>query len=426
MTRERYIDDFQKARDCYMNMLRVHAHVEQPLFYEIADEAGVLLWQDFPLQWLYRKDVLQEACQQAQQMVGLLYNHPSVVIWCMHNEPIYVDDLADERLVTKLRSNASVFIQSWNRDVMDTALKRVAEKADQTRPVIRSSGEYAVPFARKGTDTHFYFGWFTIYGALRDWEGVVRRFPDNIRFVTEFGAQSFPNLESCRKFMNTDIAKIDWERLNARHQFLPTMMDHWLDWRNAPSLEALIELTQDYQIHINRFYIDRLRYHKYRPTGGILPFMFRDTGPAVQSAIIDYWGVPKRSYDAMRLAFSPQYLFTLLERDEYPIHTPIDVPIYVVNDAQTAVSVQIVARLISPLGGELARIEREVTLPPDCMAFEVDRLRLTPELAGVYRLQLSLRAGGKELAQEYAIVVRQNADAGDAKMRKWSNPLRER
>jgi beta-mannosidase len=426
MTRERYIDDFQKACDSHMNMLRVHAHVDQPLLYEIADEAGVLLWQDFPLQWLYQRDVLQEACRQAQRMVELLYNHPSVVIWCMHNEPIYVVDLADERRLTKLRSYASVFIWSWNRDVMDTQLKRVAEKVDQTRPVVCSSGEYAVPFLRKGTDAHFYYGWFTIYGALRAWESVVRRFPDNIRFVTEFGAQSFPNLESCRKFIDTDIAKIDWEHLNARHQFLPTIMDHWLDWRTAPSLEALIELTQDYQIHINRFYIDRLRHHKYRPTSGILPFMFRDTGPAIQSAIIDYWGVPKRSYDAMRLAFSPQYIFTLLDRDEYPINAPINIPIYVVNDAHKAVSVKVEARLISPLEGELARITRDVALPSDCMAFEVDRLRLTPELVGVYRLHLSLKMDGDALAQEYAIVVRQNVDAGDAKMRKWSNPLRER
>lgn len=64
MTPERYAHDLQLAIDCHMNMLRIHAHVEHPAFYEAADLAGILLWQDFPLQWMYRREVLPEACRQ--------------------------------------------------------------------------------------------------------------------------------------------------------------------------------------------------------------------------------------------------------------------------------------------------------------------------------------------------------------------------
>jgi beta-mannosidase len=406
VTREECARDMRLAQACHMNMLRVHAHVAHPALYDAANEAGILLWQDMPLQWSYRREALPEAERQARQMVRLLYNHPSVVVWCMHNEAIDVADTRDERWRTGLRIYASVFGWSWSRDVMATRLKRAAEREDRTRPVVRSSGEFAVPLLAPGTDAHFYSGWYRIYPSRQGWLKTIRRFPKNIRFVTEFGAQSFPNLESSLRFMDGDIRRIDWARLEARHGFQGDIMARWLDWRGARSLEALIQMTQDYQIAINRFYIDRLRFHKYRPTGGILPFMFHDPHPAVLWSVLDYWRVPKRSYDALRDAFRPQYAFTLLDDERFAADRPIDLPIYVVNDAQRAVPVELCARLDGPNGAELAWLERRLTLPPDCMAIEAERLRLRPAVPGVYRLTLTLNDGcDAPLVNAYSIAV---------------------
>jgi beta-mannosidase len=407
VTPERCAEDLRLARECNMNLLRVHAHVAHPALYEAADQAGVLLWQDMPLQWLYRREVLPAASEQARAMVRQLYNHPAVAIWCMHNEPLYTADTKDDRLSTRGRIYFSVFVWNWNRSVMDKQLQQIAREEDPTRPAVRSSNEYAVPLVRKGTDTHFYFGWYgEIYGSLRGFEAVARRFPDNIRFVTEFGAQSFPNAESSAKFMSADVEKIDWEHLVARHHFQPKMLDMWTDWRSARSLEQLADISQNYQSQVNRFYIDRLRFHKYRPTGGVVPFMFMDSNPAIQWSVVDYWRVPKRSYAAMRLAFSPQYIFTLLDKDEYAAGAQIGVPIYVVNDQHRAVSCRLEASLRDPDGAEVAEVERAITLPPDCMAMEIDRLRLTPPRPGTYRLALALHpVQGQAVEHEYEIVV---------------------
>jgi beta-mannosidase len=406
VTRERCDEDMRLARECHMNLLRVHGHVGHPALLEAADAAGVLVWQDFPLHWLYERAVLPEAERQARAMVRQLYNHPSVAIWCMHNEPIFVTDTKDERLVQRLRSYASVFVFSWNRDVLDTRLVRLVEQEDATRVAVRSSGEYAVPVLRPGTAGHFYYGWYKIYGELRTWEGLARRFPDNIRWVNEFGAQSFPNVESCLKFMDADVRQIDYRHLTERHMFQPNIMDYWLDWRSAESLEALVHMTQDYQSHINRFYIDRLRFYKYRPTGGVVPFMFHDPNPGVSWAVLDYWRAPKRSYHALRLAFSPQYIFTLLAKDHYPPGAPIDLPIYAVNDAHHDVPLAVAACLLDPAGAEQARVERLLSLPADCMALEIEKLRLTPEQPGTYRLALTMRpTHGEEIINLYDIVV---------------------
>ena len=109
---------------------------------------------------------------------------------------------------------------------------------------------------------------------------------------------------------------------------------------------------------------------------------------------------------AMQLAFSPQYLFTLLHLDSYLTGVAIDLPIYVVNDAQRATPVELTARIIGPTGIELAAIERALTLPADCMAMEVERLRLTPDSPGSYRLALALHPrDGEAITHEYEIVV---------------------
>ncbi len=406
MNRERAERDLALARDCHMNMLRVHAHIDHPAFYDAADAAGILLWQDFPLQWLYRPEVLPAARHQARAMVRLLGNHPSIAIWCMHNEAIHLEDTADESLAARLRTYQSAFIFSWNRDVMDVQLKKIVEEEDPTRPVVRSSGEPDVPYVRTGTDAHAYFGWYRTYGTLADGEAVRARFPSNLRFVTEFGAQSFPNLESSLRFMPDPLDDDAIKRLVERHGLQAEIMSAWYPWRQAKSLAEVIELSQNYQAELNRFYIDRLRYHKYRPTGGIIAFLFVDPYPAVLWSVIDYWRVPKRSYYALRDCFRPQYVFTLIEPRTFTIGEAIDLPIYAVNDAREPLAgAQLTIRLCDPTDSELATVIRYLDLPADSLATEIDRLRLTPIRAGDYTIELRLSGAGPEFTNRYRLTV---------------------
>jgi beta-mannosidase len=289
---------------------------------------------------------------------------------------------------------------------MDTQLKNMAEHEDPRRPVIRSSGEFDIPLLREGTDAHAYFGWYASYGTLAEAEILRRNLPANLRFVTEFGAQSFPNLESCLRFMPADIKEIDFAALTARHGFQGDIMARWLPWREAESLAELVDMSQDYQAEINRYYIDRLRYHKYRPTGGIVPFSFIDAYPAILWSIIDYWRVPKRSYYAMRMAFSPQYVFSLIEPRVYCIDEPVDLPLFAVNDEhRTITNLQLNALLRDPSDYLLASLEHHFDLGADCLAQEIDRLRLTPKVAGRYSLELTLRGEFEEIRHTYWINV---------------------
>ena len=178
-----------------------------------------------------------------------------------------------------------------------------------------------------------------------------------------------------------------------------------MDWQSAPDLPHLIDMTQDYHSMINRHYIDRLRLRKYAPTGGILPFMFTDANPAISWAIVDYWRVPKRVYYAMQMAFRPQYVFCVMASTRVAQGVPLNLPVTVVNDAQHAVAVTIDIQLRAPDGSRMAQNHVQRTLPPDCMAMQVDELRVTPTQRGTYVLELRLTTAHDQMQQQYNIEV---------------------
>ena len=84
--------DVALASDAGLDLLRIHAHITRPELYDAADEAGLLLWQDLPLQWGYARGIRKQAVRQAREAVDLLGHHPSVALWCGHNEPMAIEN----------------------------------------------------------------------------------------------------------------------------------------------------------------------------------------------------------------------------------------------------------------------------------------------------------------------------------------------
>ncbi|MFN3429250.1 MAG: beta-mannosidase [Candidatus Sericytochromatia bacterium] len=397
MTRERARLDIQLAKDAHMNMLRVHAHVDHPALYREADEQGILLWQDFPLQWLYAKRILPEALRQSREMVRLLYNHPSIVIWCLHNEPLHVDDTSVEPLLRQLKTHFSLLF-SWNRDVMGTQLVASTKHLDVSRSVIRSSGEIWVPGWLSGTDGHYYFGWYMSYGPKR-WFDIWRKLLNrNLRFVTEFGAQSFPNYENAKKFLPDDLRGADFKHLNRHYLLQWDLMNLWID-TSSMDLKTIGEKSQAYQSEINRYYVDRLRFYKYKPNGGFLNFMFMDSQPGVSWSIIDYWRTPKASYHDYKRSLAPQYAFCLTPRDRYAPNKAYRLPVYVVNDAHQPKPVRVHVAVYDPDGQALYERQHALTLHPDCETLALEAAPFKPAGKGTHALAITLYQEGHEPAE---------------------------
>jgi hypothetical protein len=206
--------DVELAREAGLDLLRVHGHISRPELYDAADELGMLLWQDFPLQWGYARTIRKEAVRQAREAVDQLGHHPSIAVWCAHNEPVAPNlDPSEETGKASIRYITGQQLPSWNKTVLDRWVKRAFEQADETRTTIAHSGVMPHLPMLDGTDSHLYFGWY--HGHERDLSGFAASMPRMVRFVSEFGAQAVP---AAAEFMEPERwPNLDWDRLQERN-----------------------------------------------------------------------------------------------------------------------------------------------------------------------------------------------------------------
>jgi len=384
--------DVALAREAGLDLLRVHAHITRPEFYAAADELGMLVWQDFPLQWGYARSVRRQAVRQAREAVDLLGHHPSIAVWCGHNEPLALDvgpgrPTSMARLAARFMAGQQ--LPTWNRTVLDRWVKRAFEAADDTRPVIPHSGVLPHLPQLDGTDSHLYFGWY--HGDERDLPRFAATTPRLVRFVSEFGAQAVPDSAS---FMEPDRwPDLDWEHLERHHALQKRQFDRYVPPADHPTFAAWREATQQYQATVLKHHIETLRRLKYRPTGGFCLFSLTDAMPAVTWSVLDHERRPKRGYQAVVDACRP----VIVVADRLPARIApgdrLDVEVHVVSDLRVAhEATEVTARLTWPGGTQQWRFAGDI--PPDSCV-RVGRLSWkAPEgTPGEVTLDLTLTAG---------------------------------
>jgi beta-mannosidase len=92
ITREKYETLIREAKECNFNMLRVWGggFYEQDVFYDLCDEYGILVWQDFMFSCsLYPDDqawFLAECEKEMAYQTRRLRHHPCIALWCGNNE----------------------------------------------------------------------------------------------------------------------------------------------------------------------------------------------------------------------------------------------------------------------------------------------------------------------------------------------------
>jgi len=329
-TPEELAGDVRLAIDANLDLLRIHAHVTRGELYDAADEAGLLLWQDMPLQWGYSRSVRKQAARQAREAVDLLGHHPSIAVWCAHNEPAAVDvEPSLERPSARVAARVLVgfAVPTWNKNVLDLRTHRVLTKADRSRPVIPHSGVPPHP-GSGGTDSHLYFGWY--HGEKHGLAPFLAVWPRQGRFVSEFGAQAVPDSND---FMEPERwPDLAWERLALRHALQKWVFDRRVPPSDYATFDEWRQATQEYQAQLIKEQVEALRLLKYRPTGGFCQFSFGDGWKAVTWSVLDYRRVPKLGLAALRAACQPVIVVATPLTHELRPGTALALDVHVVSD----------------------------------------------------------------------------------------------
>jgi beta-mannosidase len=289
LTEDTFRSDLRLARESNLDALRVHGHVLPSEFYRLADEAGVLVIADFPLTLSYAYHATAEESRffdtavrdQVPEMVELLRNRPSVLLWIAHDDPPWVAANAALADVHAVRQNYTI----------DHEIKAMIEGLDPTRTALAASGDL---------DQHLWLGWRD--GA---WTGYADALPG---FVSEFGAQAAPAMGSAAWEVlgaRWPLAPDDPQWLYAGFQ-LPAWAEHGAGLPDDhASLEEFVTAGQEYQAQLLGYAIDQLRKRKFEPCWGALVYQLVDPFPGVGFGLVDSARVPKAALEVVREAFAP-------------------------------------------------------------------------------------------------------------------------
>ncbi|GAB3334757.1 glycoside hydrolase family 2 protein [Micromonospora halotolerans] len=310
VTRARLAERFGQAVGANVNLLRVWGggRYESEDFYELADERGLLVQQDFlfacaayPEEEPFRTEVEAEAREQ----VTRLASHPSLVLWTGNNENIWgwYDWDWQEPLAGR----------TWGRGYYLDLLPTVVAELDPTRPYWPGSpwsgSEDVHPNDPAHGTTHIWDVWNTDdYTKYREYVP---------RFVAEFGYQAPPAYATLRRALSDEPLAPDSPGM-AHHQkaadgdrklrrgldaHLPTPAD-FDDWH------YLTQLNQARAIQLG---VEHFRSHRPVCMGAIV-WQLNDCWPVTSWSAVDGDGRRKPLWYALRRAYAAR-LLTVQPRD---------------------------------------------------------------------------------------------------------------
>jgi len=304
-----------------MNMLRVWGGgiYEEDVFYDLADEEGVLIWQDFMFaNGMYPGDpaFLENVRAEATDQVRRLRGHPSLALWCGNNEM----EEGWQRWGWA-RAYATPEDSAAVRDAYDAlfhgVLPGVVEAQDPTRAYWPSSPSlgWGDPESLNRGDSHYWGVWH----GQEPFEVFAEKLP---RFSSEYGFQAFPPMQTVDAFTAPGDRSL-YDPILLVHQKHPIGNELLLDYmaRDYPvpaSFEDFVYVSQLLQARGMRVAFEAHRRAMPR-TMGTLYWQLNDTWPAISWSSRDYFGRWKALHFAARRSFAPLALSVVLQGDSLEV-----------------------------------------------------------------------------------------------------------
>ena len=330
VTPENYKRTILDAAGVNMNMLRVWGGgiYENDVFYDLCDEHGIMIWQDFMFACsMYPAEgaLLDNIHQEAVDNVKRLRNHACIALWCGNNE------CQDAWLGWGWKCE----IERQNKEYADKIWAQYRQQYHVTLPGVVK--EYAPgtfywpssPFAFEGEmsgttdgDRHYWSVWHG-KAPISDYDS------EKSRFFSEYGFQSFPEFESVKRYAPYPE---DWDIRSE------VMMSHQ---RGGDHANGLIEtyLLNEYKkprdfrafLYMNHVLQgDAIKtaiesHRRQMPYNmGTLFWQHNDCWPVASWASRDYYGRWKAQHYYVRKAYDDILISSVVEGDDLKVYAVSD------------------------------------------------------------------------------------------------------
>lgn len=328
VTKDTYERVIQDAVEANMNMLRVWggAIYENDYFYELCDEKGILVWQDFMFACALQpgdEEHLDNIRKEAEYNVKRLRNHPCIALWCGNNENLtawhvwgWKDQYPKEISDFLWRTYERIF-----HEILPDAVNTYHPGSFYWASSPQTHDRHVAD--RKSGDEHDWTIWF----GQKPFEAFGE---DVAPFVSEYGLQALPDEATVDSF--TIPGDKDMDSKIMRHRQRSNMA--WI----APGFDGndmiLFYMDMYYGIPAafsDIVYVSQLTQAKgYRMAieahrrnmpwcMGSLYWQLNDCWPTLSWATVDYYGNWKASHYASRKAFSDVLIAPVTEDDSIKV-----------------------------------------------------------------------------------------------------------
>ena len=397
------------ARDANMNMLRNWGggYYEDDVFFDIADELGLLVWQDFMfgggMQPGYDPAFRANVVGEARDNVRRLRHHPSVVLWCGNNE----EETAWKywghgRDLTAADPVFAAKVWQGYVDLFGNDLRQVVAEEGLGVPYWSSSpGNDLDEKANDSTrgDKHYWQVWGN--PALP----VTAYLRETPRFMSEYGLQAWPVLRTLDGIIPAAEQQVDSPTVRAHQKFMAGEGNQRLlkyieeEYGTPRDFPAFVYLSQVMQA--DGIQLAALHHRASRPyTMGSLYWQLNDVWPGASWSSIDYAGRWKALHFHARRFFADHAVAAL--RDDGMTRVSL------LNDRQQGLQATWRLRVID-LDGALRSEQRHTVALPPLSALEVGRFADADLLKGADPTRtvavVELFDGGRLLSQQVVYFV---------------------
>jgi beta-mannosidase len=360
VTSERYERTLRAAAAVHMNMLRVWGGgvYADDRFYALADELGLLVWQDFMFACsMYPSDAafLENVWAEARDNVRRLRNHPSLALWAGNNENEW--GWRDWGWQQPLSEPQRAQVSAGYRRIFRELLPEIVAVEDPGRFYTQSTpsaNEAGIAPNQLGFGDAHYWG---VWGGNEPYE----KYADNVsRFMSEYGFQSLPELATVQRYSPPAERRVDSDvmRAHQRHPRGAELIATYLarDFKPPRDFESYLYVTQVLQATVIQFAAEAHR-RKMPFNAGSLYWQLDDTWPGASWSSIDYFGRWKALQYAARRFFAPLLASTSVEQGVLRV--------YGVSDRRRATPAHLALRLLDFEGRALWSKALDVELAPN-------------------------------------------------------------
>ena len=310
-----YARDLEAAVAANMNMVRVWGGgiYESEDFFDLCDELGLLVWQDFMFACtLYPGDepFVASSRAEAQYQVRRLRHRACLALWCGNNEIWSIN--ARELTDPKNAGQRADYYRLFHR-VLPSVVRRLGGGTAYWPSTPWSGGEDAShAAAEKRGDAHFWDVWHG-RNPVKDYEKWA------FRFASEFGIQSYSSSATQAAFCPDKDANIFGPAMET-HQKNKGGSQVILDYvsrryRFPKNQDALICLSQLNQVHCIQTGVTHYRRLMPRCMGSLY-WQLNDCWPVASWSSIEFTGRWRALHHAARRFYAPALVSAHVPGDE--------------------------------------------------------------------------------------------------------------